>query len=103
MELFPEGHVINIIPWEHNEVPVLIAAAMATDAHIVALHLTRPRYPGAGPRRAGYGLAFRGGARRILDSRLQAWPAEDGHDPGAGHDVDRTTRCACCRNSTNSG
>jgi transketolase len=21
MELFPEGHVINIIPWEHNEVP----------------------------------------------------------------------------------
>src|SRR4051794_952121 len=26
MELFPEGHVINIIPWEHNEVPVLIAA-----------------------------------------------------------------------------
>ncbi len=42
MELFPEGHVVNIIPWEHNEVPVLIAAAMASDASIVALHLTRP-------------------------------------------------------------
>jgi transketolase len=40
--LFPEGHTINLIPWEHNEVPVLIAAAMATDAHVVALHLTRP-------------------------------------------------------------
>ncbi|MBV9354591.1 MAG: transketolase [Chloroflexi bacterium] len=42
MELFPEGHTVNIIPWEYNEVPVLIAAAMATNAHIVALHLTRP-------------------------------------------------------------
>jgi transketolase len=42
MSLFPEGHTINIIPWEHNEVPVLIAAAMATDAHVIALHLTRP-------------------------------------------------------------
>jgi transketolase len=42
MELFPEGHVINVIPWEYNEVPVLIAAGMATRAHIVALHLTRP-------------------------------------------------------------
>jgi len=41
-QLFPEGRTINLIPWEHNEVPVLIAAAMATDAHVVALHLTRP-------------------------------------------------------------
>jgi len=55
MELFPEGHVINIIPWEHNEVPVLIAAAMATSAHIVALHLTRP--PIQVPDRAALGMA----------------------------------------------
>jgi transketolase len=41
-QLFPEGRTINLIPWEHNEVPVLIAAAMATDSHIVVLHLTRP-------------------------------------------------------------
>ncbi|MBV9168532.1 MAG: transketolase, partial [Chloroflexi bacterium] len=55
MELFPEGHVINIIPWEHNEVPVLIAAAMATDRHIVALHLTRP--PIQVPDRKALGIA----------------------------------------------
>ena len=55
MELFPEGHVINIIPWEHNEVPVLIAAAMATDQHIVALHLTRP--PIQVPDREALGIA----------------------------------------------
>jgi transketolase len=56
-QLFPEGgkHVVNIIPWEHNEVPVLIAAAMATDAHIVALHLTRP--PIQVPDRAAMGMA----------------------------------------------
>jgi transketolase len=55
MELFPEGHVVNVIPWEHNEVPVLIAAAMATDAHIVALHLTRP--PIEVPDREALGIA----------------------------------------------
>jgi transketolase len=54
MELFPDGHVINIIPWEHNEVPVMIAAAMATSAHIVALHLTRP--PVQVPDRAALGM-----------------------------------------------
>jgi transketolase len=55
MELFPEGHVINVIPWEHNEVPVLIAAAMATERHIVALHLTRP--PIEVPDREALGIA----------------------------------------------
>jgi transketolase len=54
-QLFPEGHTINIIPWEHNEVPVLIAAAMATDAHVVALHLTRP--PVVIPDREALGMA----------------------------------------------
>jgi len=41
-QLFPEGHVIDLHPWEYNEVPVVLAAALATDAPIVALHLTRP-------------------------------------------------------------
>jgi transketolase len=55
MELFPEGHTVNIIPWEYNEVPVLIAAAMATNSHIVALHLTRPAIQI--PDRAALGIA----------------------------------------------
>ncbi|MCC6417350.1 MAG: transketolase, partial [Gemmataceae bacterium] len=54
-QLFPEGHTINLIPWEHNEVPVLIAAAMATDAHVIALHLTRP--PVQIPDREALGMA----------------------------------------------
>jgi transketolase len=41
-QLFPEGHVIDLHPWEYNEVPVVLAAALRADAHIVALHLTRP-------------------------------------------------------------
>ena len=41
-QLFPDGHVIDIHPWEYNEVPVLLAAALKTDRPIVALHLTRP-------------------------------------------------------------
>jgi transketolase len=41
-QLFPDGHVIDIHPWEYNEVPVMLAAAMKTDRPIIALHLTRP-------------------------------------------------------------
>ena len=41
-QLFPDGHVINVVPWEHNEVAPLLAAALSTDRPIVALHLTRP-------------------------------------------------------------
>ncbi|HJP00886.1 MAG TPA: transketolase [Planctomycetota bacterium] len=41
-QLFPEGHVINLHPWEHNEVAPALAAALASDAPIIALHLTRP-------------------------------------------------------------
>jgi transketolase len=41
-QLFPEGQVINLYPWEHNEVAPALAAALATDVPIVALHLTRP-------------------------------------------------------------
>jgi transketolase len=41
-QLFPEGHVIDLHPWEHNEVPVVLGAALRQKAPIVALHLTRP-------------------------------------------------------------
>ena len=41
-QLFPDGHVIDLHPWEHNEVPVVLAAAFREKAPIVALHLTRP-------------------------------------------------------------
>ena len=41
-QLFPEGHVIDLHPWEYNEVPVVIAAALRAEAPIIALHLTRP-------------------------------------------------------------
>jgi transketolase len=41
-QLFPEGQVIDLHPWEYNEVPVVLGAALATSAPIVALHLTRP-------------------------------------------------------------
>ncbi len=41
-QLFPKGHIINIHPWEHNDVAPALAAAFSTDVPIVALHLTRP-------------------------------------------------------------
>jgi len=54
-QLFPDGQVIDVHPWEYNEVPVLLAAALKTDQPIVALHLTRP--PVEIPDRAALGLA----------------------------------------------
>ncbi len=41
-QCFPEGQIINVHPWEHNEVPVVLGAALRQDVPIVALHLTRP-------------------------------------------------------------
>jgi transketolase len=43
-QLFPEGRVIDLHPWECNEVPVVLGTAFGLSAgpHIVALHLTRP-------------------------------------------------------------
>ena len=42
-QLFPEGNIINLHPWEYNEVPVLLAAAlMLKKPSLIALHLTRP-------------------------------------------------------------
>lgn len=53
-QLFPEGMTINLFPWEHNEVPVMLAAAFRTSAPIVAIHLTRP--PVQIPDRAALGM-----------------------------------------------
>jgi transketolase len=41
-QLFPKGKIINLHPWEFNEVPVLLAAALQRAVPVVALHLTRP-------------------------------------------------------------
>jgi len=41
-QLFPDGAVIDVHPWEYNEVPVVLGAALRQKAPIVALHLTRP-------------------------------------------------------------
>jgi transketolase len=54
-QLFPDGHVIDVHPWEYNEVPVVIGAALKTGAPIVALHLTRP--PIEIPDREALGIA----------------------------------------------
>lgn len=54
-QLFPDGHVCDLHPWEYNEVPVALAAALASPAPIIALHLTRP--PVTIPDREALGIA----------------------------------------------
>jgi transketolase len=41
-QLFPQGQIINLHPWEYNEVPVVLGAALKHSTPIIALHLTRP-------------------------------------------------------------
>ncbi len=41
-QLFPKGQIINLHPFEYNEVPVMLAASLSTEIPIIALHLTRP-------------------------------------------------------------
>jgi len=54
-QLLPDGHIINLHPWEHNEVAPALAAALSTDVPVVALHLTRP--PVNIPDRKALGMA----------------------------------------------
>jgi len=55
-QLFPRGQVMDLHPWEPNEVgPVLMAALGVKEAPIVALHLTRPNV--SIPDRAKLGMA----------------------------------------------
>jgi transketolase len=53
-QLFPDGHVLDLHPWEYNEVPVVLGAAFASDVPVVVLHLTRP--PIEIPDRAALGM-----------------------------------------------
>jgi len=53
-QLFPNGRIVNLHPWEHNDVAPCLAAALATDVPIIALHLTRP--PVVIPDRAKLGI-----------------------------------------------
>jgi transketolase len=53
-QLFPKGKIVNLHPWEHNEVPVLLGAALKSDIPLIALHLTRP--PISIPNRTGMGI-----------------------------------------------
>ncbi len=41
-QLFPKGQIINLYPWEYNEVPVLLGAAFSLNVPLIALHVTRP-------------------------------------------------------------
>jgi transketolase len=61
-QLFPEGHVIDLHPWEYNEVPVVLAAALSSEVPVVALHLTRPAIEI--PDRAALGLPSHRAAAR---------------------------------------
>jgi transketolase len=55
-QMFPRGQVMDLHPWEPNEVgPVLMAALGVAEAPIVALHLTRPNV--TIPDRAKLGMA----------------------------------------------
>ena len=73
-QLFPEGHVIDLHPWEYNEVPVVLAAALATEVPIVALHLTRPSVEI--PDRAALGMASHFEAARGAYVLRRATPGE---------------------------
>jgi transketolase len=53
-QLLPRGQVVNLYPWEYNETPVLLGAALKTGIPIIALHLTRP--PIEIPDRAALGM-----------------------------------------------
>jgi transketolase len=75
-QLFPKGKIINLYPWEYNEVPVLLGAALKQDVLIVALHLTRP--PIEIPDRAKLGLPSH------FEAARGAYIAKD-YDPSQPH------------------
>ncbi len=72
-QLFPDGHVCDIHPFEYNEVPVMLAAALAGPWPIVACHLTRP--PIEIPDREQLGMAH------YFESARGAYIIRD-YDPG---------------------
>jgi len=54
-QLFPAGQIINLHPYEYNEVAPALAAALATEIPVIVLHLTRP--PIEIPDRTALGMA----------------------------------------------
>ena len=88
-QLFPEGQVIDLHPWEYNEVPVVLGAALATDVPIVALHLTRP--PIEIPDREALGMDshFEAARGAYVLRRDRPGTALGGHGLRAGHLSDR--------------
>ena len=91
-QLFPEGQVIDLHPWEYNEVPVVLAAALATDVPIIALHLTRPAVEI--PDRAALGMASHFEAARGAYLMRDVAPGTRlrRHGLRAGHGDDRQRR-----------
>jgi len=76
-QLFPKGHIINLHPWEHNEVAPALAASMQTNIPIIAIHLTRP--PIEIPDRKALGIASH------LDASKGAYIIKD-YDPNKSKD-----------------
>ena len=85
-QLFPDGQVCDLHPWEYNEVPVVLAAALSSSVPIVALHLTRPAIVIPDRERLGMRPPLRGRARRLLDPRLRSRQAAHGVHPGSRDD-----------------
>ena len=75
-QLFPAGHVLNLVPYEYNEVAPLLAAALRQPQPIIVLHLTRPAVEIVDRQALGLGshlLAARG-AYILRDYRPQLPP-----------------------------
>ena len=79
MQLFPAGHVIELHPWEHNEVPVLLAAAFRDDGADRGAAPDPAADRAAGPRGAGHAVAP-GGRRGAPTCCASSAP----DSPGAG-------------------
>ncbi len=71
-QFFPRGQVVDLHPWEPNEVGPALLAALGTQAPIVALHLTRP--PVEVPDRKALGMAS------YMEAARGAYLIRD-HDP----------------------
>ena len=83
-QLMPEGHVIDLHPWEYNEVPVTLAAALSLDVPIVALHLTRPAVQIPDRSALGMDSHFEAARGAYLIRGLPAGARATRHGRGAG-------------------
>jgi transketolase len=76
-QLFPDGQVLNLVPYEYNEVPPMLAVAMRCPQPIVVLHLTRPGVEILDREALGYGSH--------LDAARGAYILRDYHDGEPQH------------------